>query len=261
MSIVDEKMLAGGAYAKKQLFCRSGLIAWSHGSRFRLGRRLTERYRGQRLLDYGCGDGTFLALAYDLFPEAVGADVDPQQTHDCTHRFSELPGLSFVLTDDLRAGRHTHAYGLVVCMEVLEHCVEENLHRVLSDLRRLVTPDGTVIISVPIEIGPSLIFKQLGRAAAGWRALGDYKYREKYTWRELWKMVFAGKQTAISRPVFRSDFAPDRPNWFHGHKGFNWRALRLRLEMDFVVAATRFSPLGKMCGFLSSQAWFICRPR
>jgi len=58
----DLDLLSRGHYARKQIFSRSRLVAWSHGSRFDLARRLVAPRAGQRLLDYGCGDGTFLGL-------------------------------------------------------------------------------------------------------------------------------------------------------------------------------------------------------
>ncbi len=261
MANAAQKLISGGTYARKQLFCKDRVVAWSHGRRFHLGRKLAQTYAGRKLLDYGCGDGTFLALVQDLFPEALGADVDPHQITDCLTRFGGVPGLSFVVTEELADDRHNGAYGLVVCMEVLEHCLEEERERVLDDLHRLVATGGTLIVSVPVEIGPSLIVKQLIRALAGRRGLGDYKYRETYTLTEFWKMVFANERTTIERPVYRADFAPDRRNVFHGHKGFNWRSLRVRLWQRFEVRQTRFSPLGWTRGYLSSQAWFICTPR
>jgi SAM-dependent methyltransferase len=259
VKLASEQLLAGGAYARKQLFCRNRIVAWSHGTRFQLGRRLAEPCAGRKLLDYGCGDGTFLALVHDLFPVAVGVDVDPKQTADCARRFAHVPGLSFMLTEDLADPCHDGGYGLVVCMEVIEHCTEEKIREVLRDLRRLLAPDGRVIISVPVEIGPSLLGKQLIRMLAGWRGLGDYRYRETYTWSELWKMVFAGADTAITRPAYPVEFARGRPGFYHGHKGFNWRTLRRRLQRHFQIERTCFSPLGWLRGYCSSQVWFICK--
>jgi hypothetical protein len=74
-------------------------------------------------------------------------------------------------------------------------------------------------------------------------------------------MVMAGGGTAIDRPVYRSAFASGEPNVYHGHKGFNWRALRRRLEADFTVRRTRFSPVPALGPLLNSQAWFVLSPR
>jgi hypothetical protein len=42
MISADHQLLAGGAYARKQLYCKDRIVAWSHGARFLMGRRLAE---------------------------------------------------------------------------------------------------------------------------------------------------------------------------------------------------------------------------
>jgi len=248
----DDRALREGTYARKQLFCRDRVIAWSHRSRFRMARRLVTPYRGRCLLDYGCGDGTFLAFIHDLFPEAVGADLDPARTAQCGQRFAHLPSLSFRLIRDLEEGR---TFDVVTCMEVLEHCTDENRERVLDDVSRLVARDGVVIISVPVEIGPPLLIKESLRTVAAWRGLGEYRFKERYRLGEMVRMTFAGPRTEIERPQYPG------PPPYHGHKGFNWHVLQQRLERNFALRTRRFSPLSWSRGWLSSQVWFVCEPR
>ena len=247
------------AYAGRQIFCAEKIIAWGHAGRWRLGRKLVEPYAGQKLLDYACGDAGFLTLIHDQFPQAFGADI--QQSTECAKRFAERKGLSFLTQEELRRPQHIGAFGLVVCLELFEHCVEESWDQTLSDLHRLSAPGATIIISVPIEIGPSLIGKHIVRTVARWRGLNDYQERETYTVGQFWTMVFAGERTTIDRPVYRAESASQRWNLFHRHKGFNWRRLRARLREKLIVERTCFSPLGWSGGYLSSQAWFICKPR
>jgi hypothetical protein len=167
--------------------------------------------------------------------------------------------VSFKLTNDLGRADFTAAFNVLVCMEVLEHCTADHRQTVLADLRRLAAPDAAVIISVPIEIGPSLMVKHLARTLAGWRGLGDYQYRERYTLGELWKMLFAGAATSIHRPVYET--GPASPvGQYHGHKGFNWRTLRPELTARFHIESLQFTPIHWLGGSLNSQAWFICRP-
>jgi SAM-dependent methyltransferase len=255
----DSSALAGGSYARKQLLCKDRLIAWSHRSRFRTARRLVEPLAGQPLLDYGCGDGTFLLLVHDLFPRATGADINPPQTADCARRLAYLPGLEFLLTQDLCRPRHAAAYQIITCMEVLEHCTDEGVGHVLEQLKGLAAPGGRIVISVPIEIGPTLPLKQAARTVAGWRNLGDYKRNERYTWGELARMTFATARTTIPRPLYVSQWSPGYRTEGHGHKGFNWRRLRARVGRALTIERTLFSPLNWTRGFFSSQAWFVCR--
>ncbi len=74
-------------------------------------------------------------------------------------------------------------------------------------------------------------------------------------------MLVAGGGSSIDRPVYRSSVPSGEANVYHGHKGFNWRALRRRLAADFVVRQTRFSPVPVLGPLLNSQAWFVLSPR
>ncbi len=258
--MTDDDRLRGGAYARRQLFGGLRLLTWSHGSRFRVARDLVAPHAGARLLDYGCGDGTFLAMVGDLFPNAVGAEVDAALAADAAARFADTPGVSFVHVDAL-AAEPDGSFGAAVCMEVLEHCTPDVADRVISELRRLVAPGGVAIVSVPVETGPALAFKQAYRALAAHRGMEGYRDRETYRPGEMLRMLFAGGGTAIDRPVYHSRFPDGRPNVYHGHKGFNWRALRRRLGAGFHVRRTVFSPAPALGPLLNSQAWFVCTPR
>lgn len=252
-------MLRSGEYARKQLFGR-GLIGWSHGRRFAEARRVVQPYAGRPLLDYGCGDGTFLALVHDLFPRAVGAEIDPGLVAGARERFGEMEGLSFIHADEV-AALPDASFGVVTCMEVLEHCTAEAAEGVIAQMRRLVARDGVVIVSVPVETGPALLVKQAARAVAGLRGVSGYQDRERYAPGELARMVFAGARTAIDRPVYETRRPDGTPNRYHGHKGFNWRLLAARLERDFHLRDVRFSPLPVLRGLLNSQVWMTCAPR
>ena len=246
--------IAEGHYYRKQLDCKSGVIAWSHRARFRVGLRLIGS-SVPKLLDYGCGDGTFLAMAADRVREGWGADIAADQIADCQKRLSSLTNLQFRTTDDLGDARHAGAYPVVTCMETLEHCTPPTVELVLSDLSRLVSPGGRVIISVPIETGPTFLLKSAVRRVAAWRGLSEYRYYERYTFRDALRMLTAGRTTRMNRPVYGG---PDAPS--HSHYGFNWRALRERVRVHFTVERTLYSPLGLSSGWVSSQAWFVCRP-
>jgi 2-polyprenyl-3-methyl-5-hydroxy-6-metoxy-1,4-benzoquinol methylase len=243
-----------GSYARKQIFCRSRLVAWSHGSRFELAQKLVSN-RGGRLLDYGCGDGTFVAMVHDRFAEATGVDVDAGQIDECVRRLGSLPNARFGLTTELADGANDGRWDVITCMEVLEHCLEEERRRILDQLRRLVANSGIVLISVPIEVGPSLIGKHAVRAIAGLRRLGDYQYRERYTWVELLRSLIGAE---ISRPVYEG-VGPRGPYRYHGHKGFDFRALEREIRARFHVERRLFSPLAPLGALLNSQVWFECR--
>lgn len=243
--------VAEGHYYKKQLGCQSGVIAWSHRARFVRGLKLLGANPG-RVLDYGSGDGTFLGMASPHIAEGLGADILENQVKDCQQRLAEFKNIRFCTIPEL-AGRGAE-FDVVTCMETLEHCTAPIVQVVLKDLARLVKPTGRVIISVPIEIGPTFPFKYVIRKLAAIRGLSDYRYYESYSLKNMMKMIFATKGTKLDRPEYG-----DPPT--HSHYGFNWRALRETVRGHLDVERTLFTPLGFLGGFVSSQAWFVCRTK
>ena len=250
--------IASGDYARKQIYCPSAVVAWSHGSRFRLAAQLAGAAQGGRLLDYGCGDGTFIALTHGTFGTAIGADIDAAQLDECRRRFEGLAQVEFVRTNALDGRDHRQAYDVVTCMEVLEHCTDPERLRVLDHLQRLVVPGGLVVISVPIEIGPALLGKQLFRAIAAWRGHGDYQHRETYSPRELAAAALARPNLARARYTVGT---PEGPMHYCGHKGFDWRALEREIRARYAVEQRLFTPMPMLGRALNSQVWFVCRTR
>lgn len=247
-----------GHFAVKQIYCRDRLISWTHQSRFTVGLELAEEFAGERILDYGSGDGTFLAMAMSApHPpaRAVGAELDPTVVGDCNTRFADLEGLAFVPIPSLDGEEHAGAYDAVFCMEVLEHVV--NLDPVFDQFARLLAPDGKLMISVPVETGLPLIFKQTYRTIAGWRGIGDYPGVTPYTFGELFASLFPGSRQHIRRPVHLA------PNGFasHDHKGFNWRHLLDLLSRRFTHEKTIASPVPALTPYFASQVWLQFRKR
>lgn len=251
-----DESLRDGHYAAKQIFCRDRLIAWSHRRRFETGLDLARRFKGNHLLDYGCGDGTFLAMLVasgGAPPDAVGAELDGFQVTDCEGRLGHHRGLRFVAIAELDREMHRERYDTITCMEVLEHVVEIDV--VVDRLWHLLTPSGTLLVSVPVETGLPLLLKQAARRIAGWRGIGDYPGTSPYTPGEYRASVFAGPHQHLERPIY------DGAVPFHDHKGFNWMVLANRLRRRFTIDETIASPIPWLGPRLATQVWFVARKR
>lgn len=194
-------------------------------------------------------------MVHDGFTESLGVDVEPDQIAACRERLGDLPGVRFAMTADLGAAE-TAAWEVVTCMEVLEHCLEPERRRLIGELARLCAPSGRVVVSVPIETGPSLLGKQFFRAVAGLRGLGDYAHRERYSPLELLRGL-AGLE--VPRVVYEGHAATGTFAYY-GHKGFDWRDVQAEIAERMVIERRTFSPLPWAGATLNSQAWFICRP-
>lgn len=254
----SEKAVQGGHYAKKQIYSRDWLISWSHRQRFRVGLRAARQFEGRRILDYGCGDGTFLAMLARQASgrgRTVGCELSESVVADCRARLGGRSGLIFAAIDELDQPEHRNAYDLVICMEVLEHIVD--VTPVLERFGRLMAPDGRVLISVPVETGVPLIIKQIARRVAGWRGLGDYPGTASYSFQELCVSLVAGRRERVARPVYKDEAGMP----FHDHKGFNWAVLRDKVARRFDVVRTFSAPFEWLPRQMATQVWFLARPR
>lgn len=249
--------VSGGHYAQKQILSKDKLVAWSHARRFATALALVRQFSGKRVLDYGSGDGTFLALAMmeEASPAtAVGAELLDDVIDDCRTRYSAEPQMSFVQVNALDGSEHARRYDAVFCMEVLEHVFDWEPE--LARMSRLLAAGGTLVVSVPVETGMPVLVKQAARTIAGWRKIGHYPGTTSYTWSELASAVFAGRTQHVKRPVFEFGGRPA-----HDHKGFNWRVLHERLKQQFDVTRVVASPFSWLGPGLATQVWFICRLR
>jgi cyclopropane fatty-acyl-phospholipid synthase-like methyltransferase len=244
-----------GHYASKQLFSRDKLIAWSHARRFHTAVALAGVFSSKRVLDYGSGDGTFLAMTM-MTPDApgmgVGAELSAETVSECRRRYREEPRLQFVQVKDLAGSDHMGRYDAVFCMEVLEHVVDWNPE--VARFKSLLKPDGRLVVSVPVETGVPLMVKQTVRRIAGWRKIGHYPGTSSYSMVEMASGIFAGATQHVCRPIFDTGAGP-----FHDHKGFNWMVLKERLQQDFIVERVLASPFPWLGPHLATQAWLIAR--
>lgn len=246
-----------GFYARKQLRSESRLIAWSHRGRFQIALDLARAIAGRRVLDYGFGDGTFLAMLCDGDGRplhAVGAEISDELVQAGRQRFAGRPDLGFVHVNALDRPEHAGAYDAIICIEVLEHVLDPE--PILERFARLLAPEGRLLVSVPVETGAPLAVKQVARRVAGWRGVGDYPGLAPYTIAEFGASLFAGRHQHITRPVHRG--ADAQP--FHCHKGFNWLALERALGRRFRLERRVGSPVTWLPPHLNSQVWFVLAP-
>ncbi|MBI5467392.1 MAG: class I SAM-dependent methyltransferase [Candidatus Kerfeldbacteria bacterium] len=218
---------------------------WSHQRRFHDGLRLLQLHPHDRLLDYGCGDGYFLKLCAKAVPEATFVGYDPLANMADQAR-QALANTKIVVTETL-AELQTNSFSHITCLETCEHLVPDALDQTLRDIRDVLDPRGLAVFSVPVEIGPVSLVKNL------YRHLRRPTY-ENWTWRNLW-------QATVGLPVAPFINQALGHPYIFSHIGFDHRRFAARLRSDFRierVVYTPFSGLGFLC---NPTVYYLCRPR
>ena len=107
-----------------------------------LDRELGPLNDGRRVLDVGCGTGTMLGYLA-RYGEAEGVDADEQAVRFCRAR--GLDRVQHVANGSLPFADAT--FDLVTALDVVEHVDDDAA--ILSELRRVLRPGGTLLLSVP----------------------------------------------------------------------------------------------------------------
>ncbi len=106
-----------------------------------------------RILDVGCGRGFYARAIAALYPRAAVVGVDYSPAHLAVAR-AQAPAANFARADARTLPFPAGAFDAVVCSEVLEHIVEDD--RALSEISRVLSADGLLLISVPHRRYPFL---------------------------------------------------------------------------------------------------------
>lgn len=114
--------------------------------------------KDNRLLDIGCGDGGFLALAYESGFDVSGLDVDPRAV-DLARTGRNIKDVRHGSWTDLEKMNGWKNLDRITMFDVLEHL--SSPVAVLSSVSRLLAPGGELIVTVPrLDRYPRLFDKQ-----------------------------------------------------------------------------------------------------
>jgi SAM-dependent methyltransferase len=238
------------SYTERLLTQGSFLTRMSHSGRYRKTLELAGDVRGGVAIDFGCGDAMILRRAHDagIVRAGFGVDSDPAMRESAAATFAGIEGFRFVSPEELPTVVPPGSCDLAICTEALEHIPNPNL--ILDQMVRYCRPGASAIVTVPIEVGPSLLGKQLGRYLAGLRR--PYGH-ESYTVRELVSAALLWNTRA-----FESSHSQEGAE-ATGHKGFDFRDIEAALRARMQIERTVYSPLPGFGSLLNSTVMWRCR--
>lgn len=121
--------------------------------RYRVAKVL-EIYRpgsGERVVDLGCGWGTFSFALGELASEVVGVDFSEKSIAFCRRRLARepRPNVRFLCADAGETGLEGGAWDLVLAADLFEHLYPEDSARVVAEAYRLLRPGGRFSVWTP----------------------------------------------------------------------------------------------------------------
>lgn len=130
--------------------------------------------------------------------------------------------LIFVRGDILRIPMPSSSVDKVFCLDIIEHIGEPGT--ACRELSRVLKPGGILVVSLPIELGPALLLRQI----VAW--LTNFS-REVYSFRLLLKsLITESVQANVPRGGLH-------------HSGYDWRMDIQRISEFFTITDKRFIPL------------------
>ncbi len=114
-------------------------------------RDLVEPRRGERVLDLGCAAGAITHFLSTFGCQAAGVDAEPLAVERARELF---PHLRFELADVGALPFPDMSFDKAVAADVVEHLDDETFQRLLSEVRRVLVPGGTLSIYTPNPAHP-----------------------------------------------------------------------------------------------------------
>lgn len=121
-------------------------ISYEHWHRYLFAARLVA---GKAVLDVASGEGYGSRLLAESAASVVGVDVDPGAVRAAAEKYA-APNLAFRCgTAEHIPVEGEHAFDVIVSFETLEHLTADGQARFADEVKRLLKPDGLLVISTP----------------------------------------------------------------------------------------------------------------
>jgi len=113
---------------------------------------LIPKTKNQKILDIGCGDGVLLSLIYQKTNSKItGIDSDKDSLKSAKLIFRQMKiSAKFIRASAYQLPFKVNQFDIVIAAEIIEHL--NNPNKLLSEMARVIKPDGKAIITTPIKL-------------------------------------------------------------------------------------------------------------
>ena len=231
-------------YEENQSF--NALVRFLHSVRFktleRVATGLTPAFGPRlRVLDIGCGPASAYPVLTRLRRDVEYVGVEPRQD------FCDLARERY----DGESGFEIHQVGICERLDLIDRCdlilgLESFEHILEPEVERIVDAIGRaefqkLLITVPNELGPAIVLKNVGSLLMGYMRHKEYRWRDTY-----------------HAAIYAVDKLPPHVN---EHIGFDWRRLKRTLRQQVELTRITTSPWPWVPRAISPSIGFLCKKR
>lgn len=232
-------------YNKQTYSNKSSLKRISHNSRYQKSVDiLLDLFKSKKinLLDFGCGDGYFLSLLHNYKKKWKLSGYDPNKKAVNEMKKLLLRKKIKVVSIFNEYKKIKKKYNVITCFETLEHFNSDMQLTLLKQMREKLSKNGTILISVPIEIYLSGFLKGLYRSFINQK-------NNRANFKNLFKILFNIK---IQRPKTNK--------YISSHVGFDYLKLtKIIKDNNFQIFNTFYTPFAIFGPILNSQVFMILK--
>ena len=191
-----------------------------------------------KIVDVGCGRASSyknikqLGITFDY----IGIELKKEFYDSANDSFKQYENFK-IICDSIE--NHFDKFAdadVIIGLESFEHIPESLVVRTIEAISKVSFM--YLYITVPNEVGPAILIKNIGSALMG------YKRYKEYEWRE----TFFASIYELDK-VRRHD---------RGHRGFDWRWLAQTLRQNTTILKKTSSPANFIPKFISPSIGFIC---
>ena len=213
-----------------------------HATRYKklvaLIKKISPSHKTLRVVDVGCGPAKAYEVISGLGIEFTyfGVELRKDFSDIAKARYGENRNFKVVCDSIENVYEVFDSADLIIGLETFEHIPDSLVVKTIEAISK--SNFSYLYITVPNEVGPAILVKNLGSFLMG------YVRHAEYSWREtIWAATY--KLDNVER---------------HGvnHKGFDWRWLAHTLRQNCRIQETTTSPISIIPKFISPSIGFVC---
>lgn len=192
-------------------------------------RSVLQLVKGKKVLDIACGEGYGTEILSAEAEEMIGIDIDAGSVQRAKNKYQK-ENLTYLVGDITAIPVSDHSIDIVVSFETIEHVEEIQQQQFLIEIKRVLKPEGILIISTPNKA----IYSDRHQYQNKWHKKEFYKEEfQKFLQKEFQYLTFYHQYDEVLNVIEQEEVSKEAA-FFRG---------REREGKYYIVIASNQSPL------------------